>query len=78
MTIERPFKDYYDFEHFRQVLMRETTEGPVPIIELFADPEIMCETAGVDFPAERVLELINLGMEPTMEQLELGDRKSVV
>jgi len=74
MTIERPFKDYYDFEHFRQVLMRETTEGPVPIIELFADPEIMCETAGVEFPAERVMELINLGLEPTMEQLELGVR----
>jgi len=74
MTIERPFKDYYDAEHFRQVLMRETTGGPVPIIELFADPEIMCEAAGVDFPAERVLELINLGLEPTMEQLELGVR----
>jgi len=74
MTIETPFKDYYDSEHFRQVLMRETTEGPVPIIELFADPEIMCEAAGVDFPAERVLELINLGLEPTMEQLELGVR----
>ena len=74
MTIERPFKDYYDFKHFRQVLMRETTEGPVPIIELFADPEIMCETAGVEFPAERVMELINLGLEPTMEQLELGVR----
>jgi uroporphyrinogen decarboxylase len=74
MTIERPFKDYYDSEHFRQVLMRETTEGPVPIIELFADPEIMCEVTGSDFPAESLLELINLGLEPTMEQLELGVR----
>jgi len=74
MTIETPFKDYYDSEHFRQVLMRETTEGPVPIIELFADPEIMCEVTGSDFPAESLLELINLGLEPTMEQLELGVR----
>lgn len=74
MTIERPFKDYYDFEHFRKVVMRETAAGPVPIIELFADPEIMCEVTGSDFPAARTLELINLGMEPTMEQLELGVR----
>ena len=72
MTIERPFKEHYDFEHFRRVLMRETTGGPVPIIELFADPEIMCEVTGSDFPAERALELISLGMEPTTEQLLLG------
>jgi uroporphyrinogen decarboxylase len=74
LTIERPFKKYYDFEHLRGVVMRETTEGPVPIIELFADPEIMCEVTGFDFPVERVLELINLGLEPTTEQVELGIR----
>lgn len=74
MTIERAFKDHYDFEHFRKVVMREATAGPVPIVELFADPEIMCEVAGSDFPAARTLEIINLGMEPTIEQLELGVR----
>lgn len=74
MTIERPFKEYYDFEHLRKVLMRETAEGPVPIIDPFVDPEILCEVTGSDFPAESLLELINLGPEPTMEQLELGVR----
>jgi uroporphyrinogen decarboxylase len=72
VTIERPFKDYYDFEHFRRVVMRETTEGPVPIIELFADPEIMCEVSGAEFPADGLLKVLNIGVEPTMEQLQLG------
>lgn len=72
MTIERPFKRHYDFEHFRRVVMRETGEGPVPIIELFADPEIMCEVSGLDFPADGLLKVLNIGVEPTVEQLQLG------
>ena len=53
MTIEKPFKQGSDFEHLRKVIMRETTDGPVPIIELGADNEIMAEAAGMDFPFEK-------------------------
>lgn len=66
------FKDDYDFDHLRRVLLRETNEGPVPIIELVADPEIMSAVTGIEFPAERALEIYYLGPNPTMEQLQLG------
>jgi len=55
--IEHPFKQKYDFEYLRKVLLREVNEGPVPIIELFADPEIMSEVTGIDFPAARAVEI---------------------
>lgn len=71
---EKIFKDHHDFEHLRRVIMRETTEGPVPIIELVADPEVMSAVTGMDFPAERALEIYYLGPNPTMEQLQLGLR----
>lgn len=59
MKIERPFKEKPDFEHFRKTIMRETTEGPVPIIELFADVEIMAEAAGIeDFPIDKAREIV--------------------
>ncbi len=51
--LKRPFKEGHDFEHLRRVLMRETTDGPVPLLEIFADPEIMSEVTGIDYPAER-------------------------
>lgn len=71
---EKIFKDHHDFEHLRRVIMRETTEGPVPIIELASDPEVMSAVTGMDFPAERALEIYYLGPNPTMEQLQLGLR----
>lgn len=74
MTIERPFKKGADFEHLRRVLMRETKEGPVPVIELFADPDIMTEATGIEFPADRFVELMNIGAEATVEQIQLGFR----
>ncbi len=57
MPIVRPFKTRYDFGHLRRVLMRETTEGPVPIIELFADPEIMSEVTGIEYPSSKAVEI---------------------
>ena len=72
MTIERPFKTAYDFEHLRKVLMRETKEGPTPIIELVADDEIMSEAAGFDFPAGRRNELMNAGSSASPELIQLG------
>ena len=72
MKIETPFKKEYDFEHLRKVLLRETTQGPVPIFELAVDPEIMSEATGFDFPAKRFDELINIGPDSPPETLELG------
>jgi uroporphyrinogen decarboxylase len=51
--MERPCKERPDFEHLRRVLMRETTDGPVPLLELAADPEIMSEVTGIPYPADR-------------------------
>ena len=58
MPIERPFKTTYNWAHMEKVLRRETTEGPVPIIELLADPETMSEVTGIDYPAAKAAELI--------------------
>ena len=56
--LERPFKEKPNFEHLRAVLMRERTDGPVPLLELAADPEIMAEVTGISFPADRARETI--------------------
>ena len=71
MKIKTPFKEGYDFEHLRKVLMRETTKGPVPIFELAVDPEIMSEATGIDFPVKRFDELINIGPDSPPETLQL-------
>ncbi len=76
MTIERPFKTTYNWDHLEKVLRRETTEGPVPIIELFADAEIMSEVTGIDFPSARAAELFTQAADAIAdnESLELGIR----
>jgi len=74
MKIERAFKEKPDFDYLRRVLMRETTGGPVPIIELLADVEIMSEAAGVDFPADGLQEFIEMDSEPTEESIQRGLR----
>jgi uroporphyrinogen decarboxylase len=74
MKIERAFKEQPDFDYLRRVLMRETTGGPVPIIELLADVEIMSEATGVDFPADGLQEFIEMDSEPTEESIQLGLR----
>ena len=45
--LERPFGKRPDFEHLRRVLMRETADGPVPLLEILADPEIMSEVTAI-------------------------------
>jgi len=52
MVIERPLKREADFMHLRKVILRETTDGPVPIIELLADVEVLSETTGMEPPRE--------------------------
>ena len=52
-------KDGYDFEHFKRFILGETTKGPVPIIELAADCEIMVEVTGWhDFPLDKAKEIM--------------------
>jgi len=76
MTIPRPFKTTYDWDYMEKVLRRETKEGPVPLIELFPDAEIMSEVTGIDYPAARAVELsTNTGqLIDDREALEMGIR----
>jgi uroporphyrinogen decarboxylase len=57
MPIEKPFKLGADFDHLRQVIMRETVDGPVPIIEMMADGSIMGEITGMEHPIDAMTEL---------------------
>lgn len=74
MKLDKPFKQKPDFEHFLKVIKRETKQGPVPLVELVVDNEIMAEATGMEFPAERFLELLTLNEQATPEQLLLGAR----
>ncbi len=78
MNLEKPFQEQPDFEHFRKVIMRETGSGPVPIIELVVDPEIMSAATGFDFPADGFNKLTQLdpdaGSEEKAEFARLGLR----
>ncbi len=53
MKISRPFKEGHDFDYLRGVIMREKKGGPVPIIELGVDTELMAEISGFDYPADK-------------------------
>jgi uroporphyrinogen decarboxylase len=56
-SMPAPFKTCADFDHFLNVLLKKARPGPVPIIELAADVEVMVEVTGwKDFP-------VNLGKE---------------
>jgi uroporphyrinogen decarboxylase len=57
--LERPFKERPDFEHLRRVLMRESADGPVPLLELLADTEIMSEVTGIPYPTGRARQIFN-------------------
>jgi uroporphyrinogen decarboxylase len=77
--IKEPFKQGADFEHLRKVLMRETTEGPVPIIELSADGEIMAAVTGIDFPPSDYNRLKTMYQDGSLgemdqETMEIGIR----
>ncbi len=77
MPIEKPFKLGADFDHLRQVIMRETVDGPVPIIEMMADGSIMGEITGMEHPIDAMTELGELadpGEGIQQEALEKGLR----
>lgn len=72
MPIDRPFKKEPDFEHFRKVLLRETTEGPVPIVELWVDIEIMEQATGIKSPIESWVDFANTTEEMAPGAMEAG------
>ncbi|HUT54239.1 MAG TPA: uroporphyrinogen decarboxylase family protein [bacterium] len=74
MKLDGPFTSGPDFEHFRRVLTRETREGPVPIVELTVDPEIMAEVMGVDFPRGVLSRIIKSGPQMDPETIQLALR----
>jgi uroporphyrinogen decarboxylase len=76
MPIERPFKTTYNWGYLEKVLRRWVKEGPVPIIELFPDAEIMTEVTGIEYPSARAVELFtNSGqLVDDQEALEMGIR----
>ena len=72
MKIDRPFKNTPDFDHFRKVLLRETTDGPVPIVELLVDLEVMEEATGLQSPIESWMDFANMTEEMGPGELEAG------
>jgi uroporphyrinogen decarboxylase len=68
--IAKPFKQGADFEHLRKVIMRETADGPVPIIELSADAEIMATVTGIDFPASDYNKLKTMNQDGSLEEID--------
>jgi len=68
--IAKPFKVGADFEHLRKVIMRETTGGPVPIIELSADAEIMARVTGIDFSASDYNKLKTMNQDGSLEEID--------
>ena len=60
MTIKTPFKQEADFDHLLRVIKRETTDGPVPIIEMMADGSIMGEVTGLPHSVDAMMELLDL------------------
>jgi len=76
MKPDRPLKETYDFDHVMRRLAGETTDGPVPLMELGVDAEIVVEATGVDFPIEKYHELQNFALgtadDMTPEQMMLG------
>jgi len=61
MPIERPFKEGADFAYLQEVLLRRSTGGPVPVIEMMADGSIMGEVTGLDHTIDQMTELADLG-----------------
>jgi uroporphyrinogen decarboxylase len=61
VPIERPFKEGADFEHLQEVILRRTTDGPVPVIEMMADGSIMGEVTGLEHTIDQMTELTDLG-----------------
>jgi hypothetical protein len=82
MTIASPFKVGSDFDYLQKALYRENSGGPVPIIELMADPDVMAQVTGLPTPVSGMMELYDFveadgtvkeeSMEKGMQLLDLS------
>ncbi len=72
MKLEKPFNNSPNFEHLRNVLMRETTQGPVPFIELTVDAEIMSEATGIPLPGKDLISFLGTDLNADADALEMG------
>ncbi len=72
MKLDNPFNHSPDFENLRKVLMRETTNGPVPILEYMVDAEIMSEATGIPLPGKSLLSFLDTDLGTDAEALEIG------
>jgi len=68
--IKQPFKQGANFEHLRKVIMRETIEGPIPIIELSADAEIMAAVTGIEFPPSAYNKLKTMYQDGSLAEMD--------
>ena len=80
MPIRKPFKTEYDFDYLKDTLTGKTRGGPIPIMELFADPEVMSEVTGIDYPAAKAVEIFHDtgSLEESPELMEMGIRLLLV
>ena len=75
MKLEHPFKETYDFDQMMKSLKGQTADGPVSLMELTVDPEIMAEATGIEFPADAFQKLQDIVIgsnEISEEQIMLG------
>lgn len=70
MTMTTPFKQGADFNHLRRVIRRETTDGPVPVIEMFVDGSIMGKVTGVEHTIDSLTDMMDLTRQSQEGDLE--------
>jgi uroporphyrinogen decarboxylase len=73
-TLEKPFKTSADFEYLRRVIMREVTDGPVPILEMMVDGSIMGRITGLDYSVDRMSEIREMFTYSKFSQEEALER----
>jgi uroporphyrinogen decarboxylase len=56
--------------------MRESAAGPVPILELLADAEVLSEVTGIEYPADKAVEIFTNAGDTidNVELMEMGIR----
>ena len=52
MTLDTAVKHQPNFDNLRRTLLRQGPPGPVPFLELFADPGTMEVVLGEKFPVD--------------------------
>ncbi len=72
MKLDKPFNQSPDFEHLRKVLMRESTNGFVPMLELTVDAEIMSEATGIPLPGKDIISFLDTDLGTDADALEKG------